>query len=111
MEALEITQYIIIAVLTLAGALIPIMIRFGWIKGKTEELYRLQQAAQLAVAAAEEVGSREGMTGAQKLAYAKEAIQLGFPKLSDEDLELAINAALAISNFSSAVNKTKKNAQ
>jgi len=105
---MEIFELILSGVLLLAGTLIPILIRYGVIKGNLADLERLEFVAQQAVAVAEEVGSREEMTGAQKLAFAKETVQGAFPKLKNEAVENAIHASLAFSDFASAVNKAKK---
>lgn len=106
MTTLEIVMMILSFVLTVA---VPIGVKaFIQIKGTKlaeEDRKRLEFVATQAISAAEEMGKREGWSSAQKLSFAQDTIKGAFPDLDTSSIDLAIHAALAVSQFASAVNK------
>ena len=108
MSVLEMIMTVLSFILTVA---LPVGIKaYIQIKGaklEDEERKRLEFIVRQGVAAAEEMGNREGWTGSQKLAFVQETVRGAFPDADHEYLDIAIHAALAISDFNSAVNKKK----
>lgn len=98
-------EIVVTVFLGLAAVGIRVWLQVGKSKLSLEDQQRLEHVAHQAIAAAEEMGAREGWTGAQKLQFAKETIVGAFPKLDTDSLDVVIHSALAVAPFVSAVNK------
>jgi hypothetical protein len=99
---MSVLEIVAAAVLALGGIAIQLWMKLGKSKLSLEDQQRLEAVAAQAVAAAEEMATNKNWTGEQKLAFARETIQKGFPDLDMEYVDLAIHASLALVSLGNA---------
>lgn len=102
-----ILELVVTLVLVLASLGIRVWVQYGKAKLSEADQQRLLGLANQATLAAEELGSREGWTGAQKLAFVQDTLRKAYPQLDPRIFETVIHGVLAANQLGTAVKKRK----